>query len=172
MAETIGRVAAGWSEEARQAALRAVWFHDAWRNAGSAEMLSEIRAAGEEPDPWGLRHAPVLLHAQAAAAWAESTAGEADPEVLLAVRHHPTGHPAWGDLGRALFVADFCEPTRPFATTLCTDRLVACAAAGSASLASAAIEVLRLRLERSIRVGQPVHPDSVRTWNAWLGAGA
>lgn len=168
--ETIGRVAAGWEEGARLAALRAAWLHDAWRSASEAEALAEIRSAGEEPDPWALLHAPVLLHAQAAAAWAGSAAGEVAPEVLLAVRHHPTGHHAWGDVGRALYVADFCEPTRAFAASLRTDRLVARAAAGSSSLASAALEVLRLRLERSIRDGRPVHPDSVRTWNGWLGA--
>ncbi|HYO47902.1 MAG TPA: hypothetical protein VEY33_14585 [Gemmatimonadota bacterium] len=170
VAETIGRLAAGWSKEGRRAALRAAWLHDAWRSAGAAVTLGEIRAAGEEPDAWALRHAPILLHAQAAAVWARSGVGEADPEVLLAVRHHPTGHPAWGDVGRALYVADFCEPTRSFAATLRTDRLVALAAADSSSLATAAFEVLRLRLGRSIREGEPVHPDSLQTWNAWVGA--
>jgi HD superfamily phosphohydrolase YqeK len=169
--ETIGRVAGGWSEPGRHAALRAAWLHDAWRSAGAEEMLAEIRAAGEEPDSWALRHAPVLLHAQAAALWAESAAGETDPEVLLAVRHHPTGHPGWRDVGRALYVADFCEPTRRFAGSLGTERIVARASDGSAPLASAALEVLRLRLERSLREGRPIHPDSVRAWNAWTRAG-
>jgi HD superfamily phosphohydrolase YqeK len=172
VAETIGRITAAWDADARGAAMRAAWLHDAWRCASAEEALAGIRAGGEEPDPWTLRHAPALLHAQAAAVWAESALREADPHVLGAVRHHPTGHPDWGPVGLALYVADFCEPTRTFAAELGTDRLVARAAAGHAPLAAAAIEVLRLRLQRAIRHGRQIHPDSIRAWNAWLAAGA
>ncbi|HEY7862823.1 MAG TPA: hypothetical protein VIE39_04150, partial [Thermoanaerobaculia bacterium] len=90
--------------------------------------------------------------------------------VLLAVRHHPTGHPDWEDLGRALDVADFCEATRAYAASLGTGRLVARAAEGSASLAAVAREVLATRLERALRDGRAIHPDSWRTWNAWAEA--
>jgi HD superfamily phosphohydrolase YqeK len=169
--QTIGRVTTGWAGAAAGAALRAAWLHDAWRCAPVEEAVAEIRAAGEEPDPWALRHAPVLLHAQAAAAWAESAVGESDPDVLSAVRHHPTAHPAWGDVGLALYVADFCEPSRAFAASLRTDRLVARAATGPAPLAGAALEVLRLRLGWAIRDGRTIHPDTVSAWNAWLSAG-
>jgi predicted HD superfamily hydrolase involved in NAD metabolism len=172
VAETIGRVTAGWGEDAREAALRAAWLHDAWRCAPAEDAVVRIRASGEEPDPWALLHAPVLLHAQAAAVWAESSLGEADPHILRAVRHHPTGHPDWGRVGLALYVADFCEPTRAFAEDLGTDRLVVRAAAGPAPLAAAALEVLRLRLQWAIRDGRKIHPDSVRAWNAWLMGGA
>ncbi|CAN5890327.1 hypothetical protein BH20GEM1_BH20GEM1_12710 [soil metagenome] len=173
VAETIGRVAAGWSDGLRRAALRAAWLHDAWRCAPVEEALAEIRAAGEDPDPWSLRHAPVLLHAQAAAVWARSAAGETDPDVLRAVRHHPTGHPEWEGVGRGLYVADFCEPSRAFAAALQTERLVERADAGPVALASVALEVLRLRLEWGLRDGRKLHPDTLRTWNAWLApAGA
>jgi HD superfamily phosphohydrolase YqeK len=168
VAETIGRIAVGWSDDLRRAALRAAWLHDAWRCARAEEAQAEIRAAGEEPDPWSVRHAPVLLHAQAAAVWARSATGETDSDVLRAVRHHPTGHPEWEDIGRALYVADFCEPSRAFADALRTDRLVERAAAGPAPLASAALDVLRLRLEWALRDGRKVHPDTLRTWNAWI----
>jgi HD superfamily phosphohydrolase YqeK len=162
----VGEVAREWMPDRRVAALRAAWLHDAWRNATVEESVAAIRSAGEEPDPWALRHAPVLLHAQAAAAWAPAATGEADPEVLLAVRHHPTGHPDWGDVGRALYVADFCEPTRPFAAALHTDRLLERAAHGAESLAAVALEVLVLRLRVAIDEKRPIHPDSLRMWNA------
>jgi HD superfamily phosphohydrolase YqeK len=165
-------VAEEWDEESREAAIRAAWLHDAWRDADVPDTVAAIRGSGEEPDVWALRHAPVLLHAQAAAGWARSEMGESDPRVLLAVRHHPTGHPAWEDVGRALYVADFCEPTRPFATSLRTDRMVTRASAGPASLADAARDILVLRLGRSLREGRAVHPNSWLTWNAWVGAGA
>jgi 2-amino-4-hydroxy-6-hydroxymethyldihydropteridine diphosphokinase len=168
VAGAIGAVAEGWSPDRRRAALRAAWLHDAWRSATPEESVAAILSAGEEPDPWALRYAPVLLHAQAAAAWAPSATGETDPEVLLAVRHHPTGHPDWGAMGRALYVADFCEPARAFAAALHTDRLLERAALGVESLAAVAREVLVLRLRRAMDRSRPIHPDSIRTWNAWV----
>jgi HD superfamily phosphohydrolase YqeK len=170
VAKTIGILSRRWDGGERAAALRAAWLHDSWRSTGLPETLAAIRAHGEEPDPWTLAHAPVLLHAQAAAVWARSETSESDPRVLLAVRHHPTGHPDWEDLGRALYVADFCEATRAHAASLGTGRLVARAAEGSASLAAVAREVMATRLGRSLRKGRAVHPDSWRTWNAWAGA--
>ena len=169
VADAIGKVARGWPPGRRAAALRAAWLHDAWRSATVEECVAAIRSAGEEPDPWALRHAPVLLHAQAATAWAPSATGETDPEVLLAVRHHPTGHPDWGAVGRALYVADFCEPTRAFAAALHTDRLLERAASGVETLGAVALEVLVLRLRRAIDEKRPIHPDSIQTWNAWVG---
>lgn len=168
VAAAIGEVAGGWSPDRRAAAIRAAWLHDAWRSVPIDEAVAAIRSAGEEPDGWALRHAPVLLHAQAAAAWAPAGTGESDPEVLLAVRHHPTGHPDWGAVGRALYVADFCEPTRAFAARLDTGRLLQRASADPASLAGVALEVLALRLRRAIDDRRPIHPDTVRTWNAWV----
>jgi HD superfamily phosphohydrolase YqeK len=169
VAETIGRLTREWGADSCAAALRAAWFHDAWRSDGVKETAAAIRAAGEEPDAWASLHAPVLLHAQAAAAWARSEMAETDSQVLLAVRHHSTGHPAWEDVGRALYVADFCEPTRPFAASLQTDGLVVRAAADPASLAAVALEILMLRLAGALRQKRPIHPDSWCTWNAWVG---
>jgi predicted HD superfamily hydrolase involved in NAD metabolism len=168
VAQSIRRIAAGWEGERRLAAERAAWFHDAWKCDTKQDMLAEIEASGEEPDPWALAHAPVLLHAEAGAAWARRTMGESDEEVLEAVRHHPTGHPAWGTIGRALFVADFCEPGRSYATALGTDRIAERAEQGPAALAEAAIEVLGIRLAAMLESGRPIHPDGWRSWNAWV----
>ncbi|HET6361558.1 MAG TPA: hypothetical protein VFH11_05820 [Gemmatimonadota bacterium] len=169
VAHAIGAVARHWQHDRRAAALRAAWLHDAWRSATVEESVAAIRSAGEEPDSWALRYAPVLLHAQAAAAWAPSATGEADAEVLVAVRHHPTGHPDWGAVGRALYVADFCEPKRAFAAELGTDRLLERAASKGDSLAAVSLEVLVLRMRRAVDERRPIHPDSIRTWNAWVG---
>ena len=168
VADAIGAIARNWPADRRQAAVRAAWLHDAWRSATVEDAAAAVRSAGEEPDPWAIRHAPVLLHAQAAAAWAPSATGESEPHVLLAVRHHPTGHPGWEAVGRALYVADFCEPTRAFAAELGTGRLLERASSGIEALAGVALEVLVLRLRRAIDGRRPVHPDSIRTWNAWL----
>lgn len=158
----------GWPDPAARAAERAAWAHDAMKQEEPAAWRRLIEAAGETPDPWSVEHANGLLHAQAGAVWARSM-GERDPAVLAAVRHHPTGHPRWGVVGRILYVSDFCEPTRAFSEDVGAARLRERAARGPDGLAEAAREVLRLRLTRLLDEGGAVHPDSWRAWNAWVG---
>lgn len=171
--ETAGAIAerAGWPAAERAKAVRAAWYHDAVKAEPPEAWVRRIEAAGGTPDPWALANGPGLLHAPAAAAWAAER-GETDPDVLAAVRHHPTAHPDWGDVGRLLYVSDFCEPRREHATAVGADRLRSRAAEGPGALAAAARDVLELRLRWLLGRGRPVHPDSWRAWNAWTGAAA
>lgn len=171
VAETVRSIAEshGWSAADREAVERAAWYHDACKPDGEEAWRATIRARGETPDPWAEAHVPELLHAQAAAAWAAGL-GEADPAVLSAVRHHPTGHPGWGSIGKLLYLADFAEPTRLFAGEVESDSLREEARSGSAGLESAARTVLALRLARLLERGRPIHPDGWLAWNAWLEA--
>jgi HD superfamily phosphohydrolase YqeK len=84
--------------------LRAGWLHDALRDAPETEMR---RWAPDVDGPVELRHGP------AAAARAELE-GEADADVLSAVRWHSVGWEGWGATGRALYCGDFLEPGRRF----------------------------------------------------------
>lgn len=162
--------AGGWPAPVRAAAERAAWWHDALKMDGTDAWLAEIEGAGEAPDPWSLTHAPELLHAPAAAVWAAAR-GERDPDVLAAVRHHPTGAPDWGPVGRILYVADFCEPRRSHAAEVGAPALVELAGEGRLGLASAALAVLGLRIGHRVAAGRTLHPRSVEAWNAWLIAG-
>ncbi len=111
--EHVGRVAAlvtEWTvamrlpvDESRRW-LRAVWLHDALRDAPEAEMR---RWAPNVEGPVELRHGP------AAAARAELE-GELDDDVLSAVRWHSVGWNGWAQTGRTLYCADFLEPGRDF----------------------------------------------------------
>lgn len=157
----------GWPGATARAAERAAWAHDAVKQEDPPAWRQRIEAAGETPDPWSVEHGIGLLHAQAAAVWARSM-GERDPAVLAAVRHHPTAHAEWGDVGRILYVSDFCEPTRSFAEAVGATGLRERAARGPTGLAEAAREVLRIRLTWMLEEGRPVHPDSWRAWNAWV----
>ena len=168
VAETVAGIAAagGWPSEVGALALRAAWIHDAWKDDPREAWIEVIEAAGWRPDPWAVAHGPHLLHAQAAAAWAV-VRGESDPHLLAAVRHHPTAHPSWGPVGKLLYVADFCEPTRPFAGEWDTAALRARAGEGEEGLAEAARGVLALRLAWLIEGVRPIHHDSWEAWNAW-----
>lgn len=168
---TVRQVASGsWPPEVARAAERAAWFHDALKPDGVTVWREQIAVAGETPDPWAAAHAPDLLHAQAAATWAAAW-GEREAAVLDAVRHHPTAHADWGPVGRLLYVADFCEPTRPFHERLGCSALLTEATRGPAGLNRVAQRVLALRVEHLIGHNRPIHPDGWRAWNAWTESG-
>lgn len=158
-----------WTEDVVQAATRAGWFHDILWNEDKEAWEREIHEGGESPDPWARRYAPILLHAQAAALWAQNQ-GEIDPRVLDAVRFHPTAHASWGPVGQLLYVADFSEPCRPFAEEKSTADIRAIAAEGEAGLREAALRVLRNRVIYHLDRGMAIHPLTLDAWNAWREA--
>jgi 2-amino-4-hydroxy-6-hydroxymethyldihydropteridine diphosphokinase len=80
------------------------YLHVALRDAPPDELRPAV--------PADFRDLPgKLLHGPAAA---ERLAGEADDELLDAIRCHTLGCPRFGTLGRALYLADFLEPGRTF----------------------------------------------------------
>jgi len=159
--------AGGWPAAISDRAVRAAWVHDVVRLEDPDRLRRRIVDAGEDPDPWALAHAPRLLHAQAAAVWAIGR-GETDTDVLSAVRYHPTAHPGWGPVGLLLYVADFCEPGRPYADRLDTARIRTLAEEGPEGLAEAARRVLGLRLAHQLAKGHEVHPHTLGAWRRWL----
>lgn len=139
------------------AAERAEWhdagvLHDALRDAEEPLLreLSRDHAAPME-----------ILHGPAAAARLESL-GETRRHLLDAVRWHTLGNPGWSRTGRALFMADFLEPGRKF---MVSER------AWLAQLVPNDFDgvfrqVVKSRLEWSLREGKGLHPETVAMWNA------
>lgn len=82
--------------------LRAVWLHDALRDAPDDLLM---RLAPDGPGPPSLRHGP-------ASAVKAAEDGEDDPGVLDAVRYHSLGYHGWDMVGRVLYCADYLEPGR------------------------------------------------------------
>lgn len=133
-------------------------YHDALRDAPEAEL----RALATEDGTPGAATAPIdLLHGPAAAAMLVR-AGETRATLIDAVRWHTLGSPAWGTVGRALYLADFLEPGRKFAQA---DRAFL-AAQVPRDLAGAFRQVVRLRLEWSLREGKQLYTPTVELWNA------
>jgi HD superfamily phosphohydrolase YqeK len=138
------------AEEAR--AMRdAGLLHDALRDAPEG-YLREL--TGDDASPTDVLHGP-------AAAVVLEREGETRAELVGAVRWHTLGSGDWGRVGRALYMADFLEPGRKFAIA---DR------AFLASLVPTDFDgvfrqVLRMRLEWSLREGQELFPQAVALWN-------
>ena len=119
--------------------LRAGWLHDALRDAPLGDPLE---------------------HGIVAASLAAQN-GERDQSVLSAVRYHTFGFGGWDDVGRMLYLADFLEPGRDFAS------------AGRAELArrvpmerdAVLLEVARQRIEWALRSGWQLPNETVGFWN-------
>jgi len=163
----IGRVAAladawaarmGVPDAERARWLRAVWLHDALRDASAATLE---RWAAETAGPGELRHGP----ASAARAAAE---GETDRGVLDAVRYHSIGHPDWDMAGRVLYSADYLEPGRRFNG----ERRAAMASRFPEDPTGVLTSVAAERLHHLVSSGWPLPEPTVRFWNSLVGRSA
>mgnify|MGYP001585356740 CR=1 FL=1 len=159
--ERVADVATRWAERLslpvpeRDRWLRAVWLHDALRDASPDHLR---RLVPDQPGP------VALLHGPAAAVRAE-LAGESDPGVLAAIQHHSTGCAEWDAAGRMLYCADFLEPGRSF------DREERAAMLGRFPEDPDGVlrEVAIRRMTHLIRQGWPLNEAGRRFWNtvAW-----
>jgi HD superfamily phosphohydrolase YqeK len=156
--ERVAALAEDWarrmraSDAERRRWLRAVWLHDALRDAASETLA---RWAPEAWGPPGLRHGP----ASAARAEAE---GETDKGVLDAVRYHSLGHAGWDMVGRVLYCADYLEPGREFGR----ERRAALAGRFPEDAAGVLTEVATERISHLVGSGRLLPDTTVRFWNS------
>ena len=127
-------------------------FHDALRDAPEAE-LRRLGAGHDLPLD--------VLHGPAAAAYLVSI-GEARTGVLNAVRWHTMGSASWDRVGRALYMADFLEPGRNF---MRGDRAFL-AEHLPHDFDGVFRQVVRMRLEWTLREGKALFPEAVGLWNS------
>lgn len=139
------------STEERRAWIDAGRWHDALRDADEPTLRA---ATGDQQRPFGMLHGP-------AAALRLAAEGEERQPVLDAIRWHTVGSLDWDRTGRALFMADFLEPGRNFMQTdraFLADRV-------ADDFDAVFRQVVRLRLEWTIREGKGLSPETVALWN-------
>ncbi len=160
----IARVTAlltGWAQAMRLAPDEtAAWrdaglWHDALRDAD--EPALRVMVPGSLL-PFAVLHGP-------AAAIRLAAEGETREEVLDAVRWHTLGSSAWLRTGRALYMADFLEPGRKF---MSSERAFI-AAQVPHDFDGAFHQVVRLRLDLTVREGGIIFPETAALWNSILG---
>ncbi|HEX4934511.1 MAG TPA: hypothetical protein VFV33_15080 [Gemmatimonadaceae bacterium] len=146
-----------WSEALHLTpAERQLWhdagrYHDALRDA----PVEELRLA--VPDlrlPDSVLHGPAAAHTLAAK-------GETRTELLEAIRWHTLGNPDWGRVGRALFMADYLEPGRPFSQA---DRAFL-ASHVPLDFDGVFRQVVRTRIEWTLREGKRIFRETAELWN-------
>lgn len=118
----------GMAEQAGVDPIKAVTaglLHDYCKGLEPATLLERAAEYGipiteaQRANPSALLHGPVA----AEETWREL--GVEDPEVHEAIYCHTTGKPGLGRVGQALYVADFCEPTRTIPEAAETRRILA-----------------------------------------------
>ncbi len=129
-------------------------LHDALRDAPEAQLRS---LANDWTSPPGLLHGP-------AAATLLARSGEQRADVLDAIRFHTVGHVKWGVVGKALYMADFLEPGRKFSRQ---DRYFLSLQVPT-SFEGVFRQVVRMRLEWTVREGNHIFPETVELWNSFL----
>jgi HD superfamily phosphohydrolase YqeK len=160
----VARLVDGWAhamlvpEPERQRWLRAVWLHDALRDAPDAELQEWASAT---PGPVELKHGP------AAAARAKAD-GEIDRGVLDAVRYHSVGLAEWDMAGRVLYCADYLEPGRDFDVA----RRAALAGRFPEDAAGVLRAVAQARLGHAIASGWGIPEPTFRFWNRLVASRA
>ena len=144
--ERVAALLAQWAEAMRipgperERWMRAVWLHDALRDAPAADDLA---------------HSPM-------AADRAAVDGEHDRGVLDAVRYHSLGHAGWNGVGKMLYLADFLDPGRTF------DAAARAALGARVPRERDAVlhEVTRRRIEWVVRSGWALRQETVDFWNA------
>jgi 2-amino-4-hydroxy-6-hydroxymethyldihydropteridine diphosphokinase len=131
--------------------LRAATLHDALKDAPD-EVVASLAEPRLGP--------PALWHGPAAARRAEMD-GEGDRGVLDAVRYHSVGFAGWDRAGRMLYLADYLDPGRRFDA----DQRRAWAARVPGDRDGVLREVARVRIERGLRKGWRLLPETVEFWN-------
>ncbi len=107
----------------REQAVMAGLLHDVMKDAEKPALLD---AAAEYGIPVSdiQRRNPVLLHGPIAAETCRRNLGVTDRDVLDAIHWHTTGRPYWSNVGLALFLADYVEPTRTFPEAITARRIL------------------------------------------------
>ncbi|MBK6488762.1 MAG: hypothetical protein IPF98_18375 [Gemmatimonadetes bacterium] len=146
-----------WSDALHlTSAERATWhdagrLHDALRDA----PLEQLRLAVPDPSlPESVLHGPAVAQRLV-------EEGETRADLLDAIRWHTLGNPEWGAVGRALFMADYLEPGRPFSQA---DRAFL-ASHVPLDFDGVFRQVVRTRIEWTLREGKAIFPETVALWN-------
>lgn len=146
-----------WAVQLRLGADEAQAWHDAgrWHDALRDASPDALRALADDADrPVETLHGP-------AAAVRLAREGEARTDVLDAIRWHTVGFAGWSRVGRALYMADFLEPGRQFARAdraFLADHLVH-------DFEGVFRQVVRMRIEWTVREGKALFPETVALWN-------
>lgn len=157
--ETAVRLAKMYGADADKA-YTAGLLHDAAKNLGKKEMLSECERLGVELD--AVQRANIaLVHAVLGAEYIKEQFGVEDEEIVSAVRYHTTGKADMTLLERIIYIADMIEPHRAF------DGVDELRRAAEKDIDEACMLGLSQTIGFTLKKGGLIHEDTIHARN-WL----
>lgn len=157
--ERVAQLLAGWAadadlpEEDRVRWTSVGYLHDALRDA-EPDALRRIVPPELADLPAAILHGPAVSERLRAE-------GVEDPDLLRSVAFHTLGHPEFGRLGRALYLADFLDPGRDFLDAWRAELR----GRVPADLDGVAREVAGARIIHLVEAGMTIHPETLEFWN-------
>ena len=148
----------------RASARLAGLLHDWDKGYDNAGIKARVRELGMVADvnPWIVSHMPQVLHGPTAARALSLEFPQIPEEILHAIDVHTTAAEDMGTLDKILYIADAIEPSRQFGRI---DELRALV--GNVDLDELFFETYEYWVFLLFERRKPLHPDTIRIWNAY-----
>ena len=136
-------------------------LHDYAKQRSDETFINLIKTRGL--DPALLNYGNGVWHGVVGAELIKTELHIYNEDILNAVRLHTVGAPYMPKLAQIVFMADFIEPNRDFPGVDEARQVTA------KSLAAGVRYQIQHTLNYLIAKGQPVYPQTLATYNAWVG---
>jgi len=136
-------------------------LHDYAKQRSDETFINLIKTRGL--DPALLNYGNGVWHGVVGAELIKTELHIYNEDILNAVRLHTVGAPYMPKLAQIVFMADFIEPNRDFPGVDEARQVTA------KSLAAGVRYQIQHTLNYLIEKGQPVYPQTLATYNAWVG---
>ncbi|MFB9770632.1 bis(5'-nucleosyl)-tetraphosphatase (symmetrical) YqeK [Lactiplantibacillus modestisalitolerans] len=136
-------------------------LHDYAKQRSDATFIKLIKTRGLDPEL--LLYGNGVWHGVVGAELIKNELGIKNEDILNAIRRHTVGAAYMTKLDQIVFMADFIEPARDFPGVEQARQLTA------QSLAAGVRFQIQHTLAYLIGKGAPVYPQTLATYNAWVG---
>ena len=132
----------------------AALVHDVAKEQPLNQTAALLRLVGENAY---LKHSDKVWHAPMGAVVAEKVLMIENKDILNAIKYHTTGRPKMSKLEQVIFVADYTEPNRTYASCIAVRELWG-------NLDKAVYEILKQKLDKVTGLGLNLHPDTLAAY--------
>ena len=134
--------------------------HDYAKQRPDEDFIAAIKAYHLNPDL--LNYGNAIWHGVVGAELIKRELGITDEDILNAVRHHTTGAVYMTTLEQIVYMADYIEPARDFPDVDVARQVTA------KNLGEGVAFQAKHTLAYLVGNNQPVYPQSILTYNAWI----
>lgn len=159
VAQTAGELAERFGVDVERARLAGL-LHDWHRELGAAELVARAREAGI-PVTGVDEDVPYLLHGPLARVDLPQAIPGVPDDVCEAIGAHTYGAVPMSPLAMVVYIADVIEPGRTYSGVERLRERVA-----DASLEELFLETYAASLKHIVKRRRPMHPETLRVWNA------